>query len=290
MSVAAIVVAGGAARRMSGTPKPLLLVADRPLLVHVCRAAMGVGADPVVVVGPRQQVELVRDRAVEQLTWTREEPPGGGPVAGLAAGLAAIEAAGADLELVLLLAGDAPRVGSVLSVLMAAAVEALADGMDGAVCVADAHDQLLASCVSASALREVLGGSGHGRSLYDTLGVLRLRSVPVERDALLDADTWDDLVALRRLAEEDFMADHATLASWVDVVVAELGLTADGDIDSVLGLARDAAHNLDRPAAPLTTYLLGYAAASGGLDRAQVAELAARLGGLAQQFAETGAP
>ena len=81
------------------------------------------------------------------------------------------------------------------------------------------------------------------------------------------------------------MADHVTLATWVDVAASELGISgADVDIDAVLGLARDAAHHVERPAAPLTTYLLGFAAARGNLDRAAVAELAARLGGVAQDF------
>jgi len=109
--------------------------------------------------------------------------------------------------------------------------------------------------------------------------------VTVADDALLDADTWDDLTRLRQLAEEEFMAEHAALAAWVDVAAAELGLAPDQvDIDAVLGLARDAAHHVERPAAPLTTYLLGYAAARGDLDRAATAELAARLGGVAQEF------
>jgi len=130
-----------------------------------------------------------------------------------------------------------------------------------------------------------VGRDVENRSLYDVLGVLRLRPVPVDADALLDADTWDDLVRLRSLAEEGFMADHVTLATWVDAAAAELGISgADVDIDAVLGLARDAAHHVERPAAPLTTYLLGFAAARGNLDRAAVAELAARLGGVAQDF------
>ena len=39
---------------------------------------------------------------------------------------------------------------------------------------------------------------------------------------------------------------------------------ADVDINAVLDLARDAAHNVDRPAAPITTYIVGYAAAQRG--------------------------
>ena len=39
---------------------------------------------------------------------------------------------------------------------------------------------------------------------------------------------------------------------------------ADVDTNAVLDLAREAAHNVDRPAAPVTTYIVGYAAAQRG--------------------------
>ena len=43
----------------------------------------------------------------------------------------------------------------------------------------------------------------------------------------------------------------------------ELGLVVDLDKTLILNVARDAAHAVERPAAPVTTYLLGYAAALG---------------------------
>lgn len=52
-----------------------------------------------------------------------------------------------------------------------------------------------------------------------------------------------------------------TLQEWVDAVQAELGTDLELDLDQVLNLARDAAHEIARPAAPLTTFLVGYAAA-----------------------------
>jgi hypothetical protein len=51
-----------------------------------------------------------------------------------------------------------------------------------------------------------------------------------------------------------------TLQEWVAVVQAELGTDLDMDLDQMLNLARDAAHEIARPAAPLTTFLVGYAA------------------------------
>ncbi|HYJ67975.1 MAG TPA: DUF6457 domain-containing protein [Nocardioidaceae bacterium] len=52
-----------------------------------------------------------------------------------------------------------------------------------------------------------------------------------------------------------------TLQEWVAAVQSELGTELDLDLDQVLNLARDAAHEIARPAAPLTTFLVGYAAA-----------------------------
>ena len=55
----------------------------------------------------------------------------------------------------------------------------------------------------------------------------------------------------------------------------ELNLSAEQQA-LVLDLAREAAHGVARPAAPLTTFLAGYAlGAEGGLDR--LAELVAEL-------------
>jgi hypothetical protein len=63
----------------------------------------------------------------------------------------------------------------------------------------------------------------------------------------------------------------ATLDEWTAQVVAALDLPADAvDRDVVLDLARDAAHGVARPAAPLTTYLAGVAVGRGA-DPASVA-------------------
>jgi hypothetical protein len=55
-----------------------------------------------------------------------------------------------------------------------------------------------------------------------------------------------------------------TLDEWTAQVCAALGLDpALVDRDTVLDLARDVAHGVARPAAPLTAYLLGLAVGSG---------------------------
>jgi hypothetical protein len=60
------------------------------------------------------------------------------------------------------------------------------------------------------------------------------------------------------------------LDDWVDAVTVDLGLTAPVDRSLVLDLARDVAHGVARPAAPLTTYLLGLAV-GGGADPKEAA-------------------
>jgi hypothetical protein len=53
------------------------------------------------------------------------------------------------------------------------------------------------------------------------------------------------------------------LDSWAMTVALELGLTTNIDRDLILEVAKDAAHGVARPAAPITTYLLGMAVANG---------------------------
>ena len=71
------------------------------------------------------------------------------------------------------------------------------------------------------------------------------------------------------------------LEEWVGRLATELGLPASVvDIELMLDLARDAAHGIARPAAPLTTFLVGYAAAAAGgspEDVRRIAAIATRL-------------
>jgi len=66
---------------------------------------------------------------------------------------------------------------------------------------------------------------------------------------------------------------------WIDAVRLELGLDDPVDVDVILDVARVAAHNVARPAAPVTTYLLGVAVARGadlGQAQALISTLADR--------------
>lgn len=65
---------------------------------------------------------------------------------------------------------------------------------------------------------------------------------------------------------------------WTAAVQRELGLDLPVDVDLILDVARVAAHGVARPAAPVTTFLLGVAAAGG----ADLADAARRIEDLAE--------
>ena len=81
------------------------------------------------------------------------------------------------------------------------------------------------------------------------------------------------------------------LDRWVEQLQEALGLPDLAlDVGAILDLARVAAHEVDRPAAPLTTFLVGYAAgrASGRGDPITVSVLAARAAALAESWSPLG--
>jgi hypothetical protein len=81
-----------------------------------------------------------------------------------------------------------------------------------------------------------------------------------------------------------------TLEEWVGAVCRELDIqdvVAPPAMQArVLDLARDVAHEVARPAAPLTAYLLGLAAGRHGDPEAAAAELTERVRLLAQRWTE----
>jgi hypothetical protein len=54
------------------------------------------------------------------------------------------------------------------------------------------------------------------------------------------------------------------MRTWLDAAQRELGLDLEVDTAELLDLTRTVAHGVSRPAAPLTAFLVGYAAARGG--------------------------
>ncbi|MFC8734510.1 gephyrin-like molybdotransferase Glp [Luteimicrobium sp. NPDC057192] len=190
----AVVLAGGRAERL-GAPKPGVTLAGRTLLDHALAATAP--ARRTVVVGPP---ELSRPG----ITVVREEPPFGGPVAGLAAGLAALpRPEPGDSEVpVLVLACDVPRAHEAVPLLLAAAYGPAADAPDGAYLVRDGRPQWLVGVYARDALDRSLrdlaaSGDGlAGASVRALVAGLRCAEVADPGALSDDVDTWDDAARL----------------------------------------------------------------------------------------------
>lgn len=271
-----VVLAGGAARRLGGADKPGVRVGGRALLDRVL-AACADARTTVVVAEPRPTPRPV--------TWAREDPPGGGPLAALGAGL--IHTTAPD---VVVLSADLPFLAADT---VRHLLTALRTGdTEGALLTdADGRDQPLVAAYRASALRRELLALDKehegltGLPLRRLTAGLHLTRVP-DPVASFDCDTWDDIAAARaRIREHGHVLDE-----WISAVKDELGIDLDVDTGVLLDLARDAAHNVARPAAPLTTFLVGYAAAQAGGGPEKVAELARKAADLALGWSEESTP
>ncbi|WP_225832562.1 NTP transferase domain-containing protein [Streptomyces sp. NK08204] len=266
----AVVLAGGAARRLGGADKPGVRVGGRALLDRVLAACAG-ARTTVVVADPRPTARPVR--------WAREEPPGAGPVAALEAGLRHTAA-----EYTAVLSADLPFLDTATVERLLSALAAT--GADGALLTdADGRDQPLVAAYRTAALRRELAGlaeADHGLTglpLRRLTGALQLTRVP-DPLASFDCDTWDDIVNARaRIREHGHVLDE-----WISAVKDELGIDLEVDTGVLLDLARDAAHGVARPAAPLTTFLVGYAAAQGDGGPEAVAEAARKATALALRW------
>ncbi|MFF7637128.1 molybdenum cofactor guanylyltransferase [Kitasatospora sp. NPDC008050] len=199
----AIVLAGGAARRLGGVDKPRLTVGGRSLLDRVLDACAA--ADTTVVVGPEspRPEEPADPAAPRGPRWTREQPPGGGPVAAVAAAL--VEPA-LRSPVVLLLAADLPFLDArTVRALVAAVARDGAPHPQAAMLVdADGRDQPLAAAYRAAPLRATLAALGDpvGRPLRRLVGGLRTVRLADPDGVSQDCDTWEDLERARRRAAE----------------------------------------------------------------------------------------
>ena len=285
-SLDALVLAGGRSARLGGTDKAGVVVGHRTLLDHALAAATQVGARRTVVVGPPGLV-------APPLLCVQETPAFGGPAAGLAAGLSVL-----DADWVLVLACDLPRAPDVGAVLLSALHALLttpgAELTDG-LCLVDSggRSQWLAGMYRRAALdRAVAAASGpdglSGASVARVLGSLDLLAVADPGGVAADVDTWHDVDRARRadLTSPSGTAPAETtprekgptmttpqtpntrtlppeaLDEWLVALSAELGVDpALVPTSAVLDVARDVAHGVARPAAPLSTFLVGLVAA-----------------------------
>lgn len=79
-------------------------------------------------------------------------------------------------------------------------------------------------------------------------------------------------------------AGLVNLHDWIDELCDVLDIDVELDETLVLDVARDAAHSVTRRAAPLTTYLLGYAAAHHEASPEDLERLAAKVTQLASAW------
>ena len=263
----AIVLAGGRASRLDGVSKAELVVDGRNLLSRTLDAA--VGARRVVVVGTPSVVPA-------GVLVTREDPAFSGPAAAIAAGLDAL-ALGSPHDFVLVLACDMPNSSPAVGELL----QRVTEGVDGVLAIdAEGHRQPLLGLYRSGPLATAVRRRGpdiHNLSVRDLLSALDLTEIRVPPGSTEDIDTWADaagfgisppsLPALHTPGKGQSMTDRnddttsAALTAWSDRLIAALSLDGvEVDIDAVLALAGTAAHEIMRPAAPLTTYLVGYAA------------------------------
>lgn len=175
-----VVLAGGTGARMGGVDKGSVELDGRTLLETAIDAFLD--ADEVVVVAPTA-VPTTRP-----VTFVCEDPPRGGPVAGLLTG---VDALLRRPRLVGVLAVDMPRATAYT---MRRLREAGA-GRDGAFLVDASGRRQLAGVLDArrlAAVRPDLEGQ-HGMPLHRLLAPLDLAEVAAVGDEALDVDTWSDL-------------------------------------------------------------------------------------------------
>jgi molybdopterin-guanine dinucleotide biosynthesis protein A len=259
----AIVLTGGSSTRL-GQDKATARLAGRRLIDRVLDQ---IPPDvDVVVVGPDPEVQ-------RPVRVTREQPPGGGPVAAIGAALPLV-----GTEVVGVVAADMPWAVPV--------VARLAEDIgpeEARVPEAGGHLQGLAAAYRVAALRRL--DLAAGTSMRALLSRLRVTHVQMAEELFADIDTPAALAdAQRRLAIMDPDTERCDMQSWLDAVKKDLGLDAEVDVELILDVAKDAAHNVQRPAAPVTTYLLGLAVGAG----ASPAEAAAKITALAQAWDRPG--
>lgn len=225
-TAAAVVLAGGASQRWGGRDKTAALLAGRPVLSHVLNglppgiavAVVGPSGHPAIehlVIGqpPIGQPPIRRPAVADPLArvdpaprWIRERPPGGGPVAGLAAGIAALPD---TVDVVIVLAGDLPfagpagaRLGTALAVGEARSVGRDPTAPD-AVIGRDptGRDQPLVAAYRLAPLRAALGppATVAGRSMRSVVAGLRTVRAPVSAREAFDLDTPQALATAEAL-------------------------------------------------------------------------------------------
>ena len=179
----AVVLSGGRAERLQGADKATLEVGGVPLLERVL-AALAEVPDVVVVGDP-----VPTSRTV---TFTREDPVGGGPAAALLAGVRALPR---TPRLLVVLAVDAPFVTT------ATVSRLLLSSRDHGALLVDegGRRQYLCAVYLTAALLAAAPAPGEeqGLAVRRLVADLDLAEVPALPWEARDVDTWEDLRALQ---------------------------------------------------------------------------------------------
>ena len=189
--VAAIVVGGGGGERLGGVSKPDLTLGGVRVIDRVCGVLLqACGAGCVAVVPPTVRVP-------EGVVRTLEDPPSGGPLAGIDAGLRAL---GVDDDvLVVVVSVDAPGVAGLLPALLEPPLGSDSEGRIAIGGDPQPFDQYLMGVYRAGALRRVIDeavaalGSVRGVGVRRVLRALALERVRVDADVCRDIDTPEDV-------------------------------------------------------------------------------------------------
>ena len=199
MKFDAIVLAGGRSTRLDGTDKSALVLDGSTLMERACAALADAGR--AVIVG-------AVDHPPDGWGVVLEDPPFGGPAAGIGAGVAALGSA--PNELIAILACDLPYAAQAFAALRDAADRGF--GTDVLVAADDSgRRQTLLGIYRASSLRAALAqaGSLDGRSVRSLVAGLSFTEVLVPAGSTVDVDTWHDVEELGiEQKTEQKEADH----------------------------------------------------------------------------------
>jgi molybdopterin-guanine dinucleotide biosynthesis protein A len=178
----AIVLSGGTSRRLDGVDKADLDIGGATLLERAV-ASVASADRSIVVADPRPLKRSV--------TWTRESPPGGGPVAATAAGVAKVRA-----SVVVVIACDMPMVTAGTIQRLRSALDTSGPEADAAMLVDEnGRRQLLAAAYHRDALGAALGALGDPRnqSMRALVAPMRVVEVASLGAEALDCDNWEDV-------------------------------------------------------------------------------------------------
>ena len=190
MTCAAIVLTGGRASRLGGVDKASVEIDGIRLVDHVYAAVQA--CTPIIVVGPPETGGL-------NMRVVREHPPFGGPVAAIAAGLAALD--DPDAVETWILACDLPLAPKLVDLL---APIPLPSNADAVIAVdADGREQWLAGRYRVTSLRAALAlmSDPSGAAMRALVAPLTLHTVP-DAGSARDLDTWPDIEEHRRIGKD----------------------------------------------------------------------------------------